>query len=69
MIILGHYIFSRGSFYKQRFIISVNYTLKNKNGLLGRISLYKASYKLGEDVTGTVDLTTATIACLQVTMV
>ncbi len=44
----------------------VNYTLKNQNGILGKISLYKASYKLGEDVIGTLDLTSATIACLQV---
>ena len=46
----------------------VNYTLKNQNGVLGKVSLYKASYKLGEDVIGTLDLTSATIACLQVTI-
>lgn len=45
---------------------TVNYTLKNQNGILGRISLYKSSYKLGEDITGTLDLNGATIACLQV---
>ena len=44
----------------------VNYTLKNQSGILGRISLYKPSYKLGEDVTGTLDLSGATISCLQV---
>jgi hypothetical protein len=44
----------------------VNYTLKNPHGILGRISLFKSSYKLGEDITGALDLTTATIACLQV---
>jgi hypothetical protein len=44
----------------------VNYTLKNQSGILGRVSLYKSSYKLGEDVTGTIDLGGATISCLQV---
>ena len=33
---------------------------------MGKVSLYKSSYKLGEDVTGTLDLTGATISCLQV---
>ena len=45
---------------------TVNYTLKNPHGILGRISLFKSSYKLGEDITGALDLTTGTIACLQV---
>ena len=45
---------------------TVNYTLKNPHGILGRISLFKSSYKLGEDITGAVDLTTGTVACLQV---
>ena len=45
---------------------TVNYTLKNPHGTLGRISLFKSSYKLGEDITGALDLTTGTIACLQV---
>ena len=44
----------------------VNYTLKNQSGILGRVSLYKSSYKLGEDVTGTIDLGGASISCLQV---
>ena len=44
----------------------MNYTLKNPHGILGRISLFKSSYKLGEDITGALDLTTGTIACLQV---
>lgn len=44
----------------------VNYTLKNPHGILGRISLFKSSYKLGEDITGAMDLTTGTVACLQV---
>lgn len=43
-----------------------NYTLKNQNGILGKVSLYKSSYKLGEDVTGTLDLSGATTFCLQV---
>ena len=47
---------------------TVNYTLKNPHGILGRISLFKSSYKLGEDITGALDLTTGTIACLQVYM-
>lgn len=46
--------------------ITVNYTLKNPHGILGRISMFKSSYKLGEDITGALDLTTGTIACLQV---
>ena len=44
----------------------VNYTLKSSHGVLGRISLFKPSYKLGEDITGTFDLALATVACLQV---
>lgn len=44
----------------------MNYTLKNQSGILGRVSLYKSSYKLGEDVTGTMDLGGASISCLQV---
>ncbi len=48
------------------FFFAVNYTLKNQNGVLGKVSLYKSSYKLSEDVTGTLDLTGATVSCLQV---
>jgi len=44
---------------------TMNYTLKNPSGILGRISLFKPSYKLGEDITGTFDLSSATVACLQ----
>lgn len=44
----------------------MNYTLKNAYGIVGRVSLFKPSYKLGEDVTGTFDLSSATVACLQV---
>ena len=44
----------------------MNYTLKNAHGIVGKISLFKPSYKLGEDVMGLVDLTGGTIACLQV---
>ena len=44
----------------------MNYTLKNQSGVLGKVSLYKSSYKLGEDVTGTLDLSGASISCLQV---
>ena len=47
------------------FLAPVNYTLKNPSGILGRISLFKPSYKLGEDITGTFDLSSATVACLQ----
>ena len=50
------------------FLPPVNYTLKNPRGILGRISLFKPSYKLGEDVTGTFDFSSATIACLQVSI-
>ncbi len=45
---------------------AVNYTLKNAHGLVGKVSLFKPSYKLGEDVVGLLDLGGATIACLQV---
>lgn len=44
----------------------MNYTLKNSSGVLGRISLFKPAYKLGEDITGTFDLSSATLTCLQV---
>ncbi len=48
---------------------AVNYTLKNDHGVVGKVSLFKPSYKLGEDVVGLLDLSGATIACLQVTAI
>ena len=46
----------------------VNYTLKNPSGVIGRISFFKPSYKVGEDVTGALDLTLATTSCIQVSV-
>lgn len=45
---------------------SMNYTLKNPSGVIGRISFFKPSYKVGEDVTGALDLTLATTSCIQI---
>ena len=46
--------------------MSVNYTLKNPNGVIGRLSFFKPSFKVGEDVTGALDLSLATTTGLQV---
>ncbi len=51
------------------YVAPVNYTLKNTHGLVGKVSLFKPSYKLGEDIVGLLDLGGATIACLQVSAV
>ena len=45
---------------------AVSYTLKVVQGVLGRLTFFKPSYKLGEDVNATFDLSMATISCLQV---
>ncbi|XP_064390826.1 RAB6A-GEF complex partner protein 2-like [Halichondria panicea] len=47
---------------------AMNYTLKNTHGLVGKVSLFKPSYKLGEDIVGLLDLGGATIACLQLSV-
>ncbi|CAI8022568.1 RAB6A-GEF complex partner protein 2, partial [Geodia barretti] len=45
---------------------SMNYTLKNPSGVIGRLSFFKPSFKVGEDVTGALDLCLATTSCLQI---
>ena len=40
--------------------------LKTDSGVVGRLHLFKSVYRLGEEIIGTIDLSMATIPCLQV---
>lgn len=44
---------------------SMSYTLKSAYGVLGRLSLFKSSYKLGEDIIGSFEFSCDAVTCLQ----
>lgn len=44
------------------------YLISNKRGKVGRFCLFKAAYKLGEDIVGTLDFTCRTVRCIQVSV-
>lgn len=48
---------------------TMSYTLKSAYGPLGRLSLFKSSYKLGEDIIGSFDFSCDTVTCLQLFVV
>lgn len=41
------------------------YKISNKRGHVGRFCLFKSSYKLGEDIVGTLDFTNREVRCVQ----
>lgn len=44
------------------------YLISNKRGKVGRFCLFKPAYKLGEDIVGTLDFTSGTVRCIQVSV-
>lgn len=44
------------------------YRITNKRGYVGRFCLFKAFYKLGEDVVGSLDFTNCEVKCVQFTV-
>lgn len=44
------------------------YVITNRRGKVGRFCLFKPSYKLGEDVVGTLDFTCRTVRCVQLSV-
>lgn len=41
------------------------YLISNKRGVVGRFCLFKPSYKLGEDIVGTLDFSCGAVSCVQ----
>lgn len=44
------------------------YVITNRRGKVGRFCLFKPCYKLGEDIVGTLDFTSRTIRCVQLSV-
>lgn len=44
------------------------YVITNRRGKVGRFCLFKPSYKLGEDIVGTLDFSCRTIRCVQLSV-
>ena len=45
---------------------AATYELKTEQGVIGRMQLFKSVYRLGEEIIGTLDLSKASVPCLQV---
>lgn len=44
------------------------YLISNKRGRVGRFCLFKQNFKLGEDIVGTLDFSSRTVRCVQVSV-
>lgn len=44
------------------------YVITNRRGKVGRFCLFKPSYKLGEDIVGTLDFSSRTVRCVQLSV-
>lgn len=44
------------------------YLISNKRGRVGRFCLFKQNFKLGEDIVGTLDFSTRSVRCVQVSV-